>query len=74
MAENRPPRHRCRACGRHTWWRLKRLTTGGPGDWICGTCHPPGPEPERIEWGREQPTFFDVALEGGRPRYDPQDE
>ena len=35
---------RCFACSNTRWWR----TPGA--HWICSTCHPPGPAPERIEW------------------------
>lgn len=39
------PHGPCRLCFSASWWRLR----DGPGDWVCGTCHPPFPAESEIE-------------------------
>jgi len=45
----------CYNCGCTKMWRLKALSTGEPGEWICGVCHPPYPgAADKIEWREER--------------------
>lgn len=49
MRREPKPTHPCSICGSTDWW-WQPDSRWGPGEWLCGRCHPnPNPAPKEVE-------------------------